>query len=77
MRKRKFSEYEMAFIPFQTLGACSLPRSPRLTYPPYTVSSLPAFHYFHTNFIETQPQAQVRSVPILTPTAVSGPQMAD
>lgn len=28
MRKRKFSEYEMAFIPFQTLGACSLPRSP-------------------------------------------------
>lgn len=27
-RKRKFSEYEMAFIPFQTLGACSLPRSP-------------------------------------------------
>lgn len=25
----------------------------------------PAFHCFHTNFIETQPQAQVRSVPIL------------
>lgn len=50
---------------------------PLHTYPPYTFFSLPAFHYFHTNFIETQPQAQVRSVPILTPAAVSGPQMAD
>lgn len=34
MRKRKFSEYEIAFISFQTVGECSLTRIPSSPNPP-------------------------------------------
>lgn len=66
MRKRKFSEYKITFITFQTLALLSY----NLLSPGY------AFHYIHSNFIY-QPKHELRFVLSRSHHHPLGPQMAD
>lgn len=91
MRKRKFSEYEIAFIPFQTVGECSLPRIPSSPTPP-SPPPLPAtpslaclagkMLFITFILISYKLSHKLKFVlslfpPRSTHAAVSGPQMAD